>query len=185
MNSQAQEILHPLMVLLVGGPLYAEIVGYLWHRGTEHNGWLGNAIRHRHWVHHKVDYPTQLLRRDDVIGYKSAGSWSWYLAIASAITLAFGVLPLRDAACLSVGGTLYGTFVLGALHQAFHTQDHWLKRFQWFQTLVRRHDIHHWAAGNYGIALFFMDRLFGTLREDLPPAPEPMFPGYASPKKSS
>ncbi len=185
MSSYFHDLARLMFFFVIGGPLFAEIVGYSWHRGTEHNGWLGNSIRYRHWVHHKIDYPIKHLRREDVVGYKNAGSWSWYVAVGLAVLLIFIALPLRDALPLAISGSLYGKYVLGALHQAFHTQNHWLSRFRWFRTIERRHDIHHWVVGNYGIAFFFMDRIFGTLRDEFPEGPEEMFPDYIPPRKAN
>ena len=181
MSFQFFDAVRLLFYFAIGGPLFAEVIGYFWHRGAEHNGWLGNAIRYRHWIHHEVDYPTERLRPEDVVGYKSAGSWSWYVAAGGAILLALVTLPFRDALPLVAGGSLYGKYVVDALHKAFHIQGHWLIQFGWFRTMVRRHDIHHWAVGNYGIAFFFMDRIFGTLREEFPAVHEEMFPNFTSP----
>ncbi len=171
------DLLFTAILFAVGGPAFVEVIGYAWHRGAEHGGWMGQAIRHRHWVHHEQEYPTDNLRPKHVTAYRSAGSWSWYLLAAVTISLAFLLLPLRIAGSLTLGGGLYAWFVVNYLHKAFHLDGHWLNRFGWFRNLVRLHDIHHWAACNYGILFFGMDRLFKTLREEFPAQKEILFPG--------
>ena len=50
--------------------------------------------------------------------------------------------------------------------------------------LYEAHNIHHYDNMNYGICLFFMDRLFGTYTEDFPKDKDgklvkhPMFVSY-------
>ena len=95
---------------------------------------------------------------------------------AVSIGLAFLLLPPRVAGALSLGGAVYAWFVVNSLHRSFHIEGHWLNRFGWFKRLVRLHDIHHWAVGNYGILFFGMDRLFHTLRVEFPSHKEDLFP---------
>jgi len=173
------ELLRALWMFFVGGLVLVEVVGYIWHRTAEHLGLVGDGIRYRHWVHHELDYPTDNLRPKNVVKYKSAGSWSWYVLALSVIGLAFILLPIRDAVPLTIGGALYAYFVVNYFHEAFHVDNHWLNRFEWFKRLVKLHDIHHWAACNYGIVFFGMDRLLGTLREETPTQKEEIFPGLS------
>ncbi len=174
------EALFAAVLFAAGGPAFVEAIGYGWHRGAEHAGWLGDAIRYRHWVHHEREYPVNNLRPRPAAGYKSARSWSWYLLAAVTIALAFLLLPARFAAPLTLGGAMYAWFVVNRLHKAFHIDGHWLNRFGWFKSLVVLHDIHHWAPCNYGILFFGMDRLFNTLREEFPRQKEVLFPDFKS-----
>jgi hypothetical protein len=66
--------------------------------------------------------------------------------------------------------------VVDYFHRAFHLPRHWLHSYQWFQKLMKRHDIHHWTRGNYGIVFFWMDWLGRTLRDDFPFEKENLFP---------
>lgn len=172
------QVLAAAALLIVGGPVLVELVGYFWHREAEHMGRLGDGIRYRHWVHHEREYPTDNLRPKGRDTYRVAGSWSWFLLAGIIGSLVFIALPIRFAAPLTVGGMLYAWFVVNYFHRAFHIDKHWLNRFGWFRRLVRLHDIHHWEPGNYGIVFFAMDRLFGTYRAEFPPAKKSLFPGF-------
>lgn len=173
----ALDIIRAALLFAVGSVILSDVIGYLWHRWMEHNGWLGETIRHRHWVHHEQDYPVGNLRPVGVNTYRSAGSWSWYILAAGTLFLAYLALPLRDFVPLAIGGVLYAWYVVNYFHSAFHIEGHWLNRFVWFRHLVQLHDNHHWVPGNYSIVVPWMDWLFGTLREDLPTAKENIFPG--------
>ena len=154
-----------------------EAVGYVWHRFAEHLGWAGDTIRYRHWVHHETDYPVDNLRPMGQAAYRKAGAWTWFVVGGIAVALMFWFLPLQTAAPLAAGVALYAWCVISYLHSSFHVEGHWLERFAWFRRVRRLHDIHHWQPCNYGILFFWMDRLFGTLREDFPPRRENIFPG--------
>ena len=175
------DVLRAFLFFTVGAHVLDEVIGYLWHRAAEHNGMLGEAIRYRHWWHHMKDYPVEDLRPTGVAEYKSAGSWSWYVLAVGTLLLAFFALPLHDFVPLALGGIIYAWYGSNYFHSAFHIERHWLNRFQWFRRLVKRHDIHHWAPCNYGILFFWMDWLFGTLREDLPTAKENIFTDLKGP----
>ena len=49
------------------------------------------------------------------------------------------------------------------IHQAYHTKDHWLNKFDWFKKDKKIHFQHHVDPKvNYGIASHFSDVIFGT-----------------------
>lgn len=50
------------------------------------------------------------------------------------------------------------------LHDAFHIQNHWLERFNWFWRLRASHWVHHVEDRNFGIASLLWDRVFGSYR---------------------
>lgn len=180
MNIQFFPILRFTLFVLLGGPVVVEVVGYFWHRFAEHEGWLGDTIRYRHWVHHEQDYPTTNLRPAEAEKYQSAGSWSWYVVGSVTIGTLFLTLSLWQAVPLTIGGAAYALAVMNAFHTSFHIKDHWLNRFKWFPRLVLLHDIHHYGPCNYGIAFFIMDWLFGTLCETMPDKPQHNFPRLPS-----
>jgi sterol desaturase/sphingolipid hydroxylase (fatty acid hydroxylase superfamily) len=163
----------------LGVPL-VEVVGYLWHRFIEHGGLLGETLRHRHWVHHEREYPAENLRPNKQ--YQDAKDWSWYLlAVLTFCVLGLlawlHILPLPSMLALSVGGVVYARYVVGIFHDVYHLPDHWLHQFRWFRRLMYLHDLHHWTRCNYGIVVFWMDRLFCTYRQEKPSVPINVFPG--------
>jgi sterol desaturase/sphingolipid hydroxylase (fatty acid hydroxylase superfamily) len=174
------DALFALLLSSVGAVVLVEAIGYFWHRFAEHRGWLGDTVRYRHWVHHELDYPVDRLRPVGVKNYRKAGSWTWFVVGAAAVALMLYLLPLDQGLPLALGVVLYSWGVISYLHNRFHVEGHWLERFAWFRRIRRLHDIHHWQPGNYGILFFWMDRLFGTLREDFPPKRVNIFPGYRS-----
>jgi sterol desaturase/sphingolipid hydroxylase (fatty acid hydroxylase superfamily) len=159
-------VISQIISFLFIGPLFVEVGGYFWHRFAEHYGLLGETVRTRHIVHHQKDYPVQALRPKTA--YRSANSWSWYVLAVILIAAAYAIFPLRYSLPMIVGGLLYATFVVSNFHKSFHLHETWLQRFSWYERLVRLHDIHHYAPVNYGINLFFMDRLFGTYSTNMP-----------------
>lgn len=171
-----------VLLFTLGAVLLVEAIGYFWHRFAEHLGWLGDTIRYRHWVHHEVDYPIDRLRPAGEWQYHRAGAWTWFVLGGVAAVLIFWLLPLSVALPLALGAFLYSWGVISYLHDRFHVEGHWLTKFAWFQRVRRLHDIHHWQPCNYGILFFWMDRLFGTLREDFPPQRIDIFPDYRGPQ---
>jgi sterol desaturase/sphingolipid hydroxylase (fatty acid hydroxylase superfamily) len=169
-----------LLLCSVVAVALVEAIGYFWHRFAEHLGWAGDTVRYRHWVHHERDYPVGRLRPSGAREYRAAGSWTWFALGAVVIALIFLLLPFAYALPLALGSLLYAWGVIGYLHERFHVDGHWLQRFSWFRRIRRLHDIHHWRPCNYGILFFWMDRLFGTLREDFPRERENIFPGRIS-----
>jgi hypothetical protein len=80
------------------------------HRFVENGGLLGEALRHRHWVHHEREYPAGNLRPNK--HYQDAKDWSWYaLAFLTFCMLGllgwFHILKLPSMLALSMGGVVY------------------------------------------------------------------------------
>jgi len=182
-----------LSVLLIAGPLIVEVTGYFWHRFVAHEGtlapivgrWAADAIRRPHWQHHEEEYPETNLRPASPYGdtYRSAGDWSWHvlavLLIGLFIGLAVsGLMPLYIFFPLIIGGLVYAKFAVANFHKWFHLPRHPLHNYQWFQDLIKYHDIHHWEPSNYGIVFMFMDRLCGTFRSEFPLRKTDIFNGY-------
>jgi sterol desaturase/sphingolipid hydroxylase (fatty acid hydroxylase superfamily) len=148
------------------GPLVVEVVGYFWHRYVEHKCKLGTLLATRHYEHHEVFYPVEKLRGHDT--YMDAKSWTWYAVgvVTSAIVLL--TLPHSSALFVLLGAWAYAWGLTLHMHTAFHVRKHCLWRFKWFRRIARLHDIHHYDNCNYGICLFFMDRIFGTYKDQFP-----------------
>ena len=170
-------MLPQLLVVIIGlliGPVLVEVAGYVWHRYAEHKGIMGEIVRHKHIVHHEVLYPIDDLRHGE--HYEDAHSWTWYAVGGLGTALFLYFIPLQLSVPITIGGWAYGMF-LEFCHRAYHLPKHVLHRFKWYKTLERRHDIHHYGPYNYGILVFFMDRIFGTLRDDFPEKKIDGFPG--------
>jgi sterol desaturase/sphingolipid hydroxylase (fatty acid hydroxylase superfamily) len=147
------------------GVFSVEFVGYFWHRWVEHRELLGKGVTFRHYRHHEVEYPVNKLRTKN---YRNANSWTWYVVGTITTVCAAYIAPWQYAVAFGIGGWVYAWGIVLNMHSAFHVSDHLLWKFKWFQKLVHLHDIHHYDNCNYGICLFFMDKLFGTYRDDFP-----------------
>lgn len=156
------------------GPLVVEVIGYFWHRWVEHNAVFGHSIQRYHIKHHEQDYPVEKLRPASR-KYKSARSWSWYLAtlVLVGLTLVLVSRPYNFVMILS--GLVYARFVISYMHTRFHVRQHWLTRTSFFQRIQKLHDIHHYGPYNYGILFYFMDRIFGTYRTTFPKSKQTNF----------
>ncbi len=157
------------------GVISVEVLGYIWHRFVEHDGFLGDGLRYRHWVHHEVLYPPKRLRPSG--RYHDAGSWTWYLAGGVCSVLALILLPLDLSVPFVVAAWLYGLF-LEVLHRSFHIFHSWFKRWGWWSHLRSLHDRHHQGHYNFGVLLFGMDLLFGTKLSKGKVKDKSRFPGY-------
>ena len=141
------------------GVFAVEFVGYFWHRWVEHKELLGRGVTFRHYKHHEVEYPVNKLRTDS---YRNANSWTWYVVGMTASVVAPFIAPWQYALPFAISGWVYAWIIVLNMHSAFHVKGHLLWRYKWFQKLVKLHDIHHYENCNYGICLFFMDKIFGT-----------------------
>jgi sterol desaturase/sphingolipid hydroxylase (fatty acid hydroxylase superfamily) len=153
------------LLFFLAGPFVVELVGYFWHRWVEHRELLGKTVAFRHYKHHETEYPVNRLRTNE---YRNANSWTWYVVGISASIIAPLVAPIEYAIPFALGAWVYAWGIVLNMHTAFHVNGHFLWKYKWFQKLVKLHDIHHYDNVNYGICLFFMDRLFGTYTEDFP-----------------
>jgi len=154
------------LLFFVAAPLVVEVTGYFWHRFVEHSGIFGENIRFKHWIHHERDYPTTSLRPSKK--YTSAKSYGWYILTVFLVVSTYLLLPLHYSMPMILGGLIYAKFVISAFHSSFHKKNFWMNRYNWYKELVRLHDIHHYKPVNYGINIFFLDKLFGTFSERMP-----------------
>lgn len=166
------DILIHIVCFLILGPFIAELVGYFWHRFIEHKGYFGEEFSYRHYCHHEIEYPIHKLRTKE---YKDANSWTWYVLAAGASVGIFFILPTSYAVATMIGSWIYAYACLLFFHTAFHIKGHFLWKYKWFRKLVRLHDIHHYDNCNYGICMFFFDRLFGTYRDTFPDKKQKVF----------
>jgi sterol desaturase/sphingolipid hydroxylase (fatty acid hydroxylase superfamily) len=179
----------PKLILTVAAACaFAEFVGY-WLHVLLHNEKIPYLSRN-HMIHHLVIYapnkPMRPSRAYLAANYDRASilgiGLEWLLPVAvivplSLIALRFaGLGPVLQAAFIaaSLG---WGLLMFSYMHDAMHQKWFWMERSalwrRWFLRARRLHDVHHMdldASGrmtrNYGICLFYFDRLFGSLTEE-------------------
>ena len=174
----------------------AELVGYVLHRIMHSERFP--SLNRAHMIHHIEFYgPTQAMRttkyKDATHGKAALGNigmeWvipsaailgvSWLTMIAMHVGWKYEVIVM--ATLLS-----WPIFMFSYLHDRMHLHNFWMERAPvlniWFKNARRLHDIHHHSLNdrgrmdrNYGIGLFFFDRLFGTLAKRHGPL---NWPGY-------
>jgi sterol desaturase/sphingolipid hydroxylase (fatty acid hydroxylase superfamily) len=169
---------------LAASILASELLGYLLHR-LLHSGTIGFLSR-SHMRHHLLLYGPLHSQRpgssyhDATTDSISLGNIGLEWLMPGALLLALSVTLLHF---LRVSVTYQSIFVAGSLawsflmfsylHDRMHIADFWMERNpwlnRWFVSAREAHDIHHWALNdqglmdkNFGIALFFFDRVFGT-----------------------
>lgn len=168
-----------ITVAVIGGALFSEFGGYVWHRWVAHLGllrWLPNDfLRRRHFDHHesKDKYPPGQLRS---ARYQESCEITFhFLAIVLLPIIAFLIwmqfIGWLSAIALILGALLYGILVQGTLHTWYHLEDSTLKkswllqpRWVWklFCWLRDCHDVHHFLRRNYFILIPLPDLIFGT-----------------------
>lgn len=171
-----------IVIFVVLGVLFAEIVGYFLHRllHSERIAWLSKG----HMIHHLQLYGPQMSQRSEV--YKNPPHAPRHLSIGSEwlvpvlVLLAGGVTALTLIGVSTVdqvaffGATVGWTLLLfNYMHDAMHLQNFWMLRWswtnRWFRRTRRLHDIHHVRVtddglmdANFGICFHWLDRIFGT-----------------------
>lgn len=176
-----------ILLWAAAGCLYAEFMGY-WLHVLMHSERLP-ALSRAHMIHHlrlyAPDRPQRPSREYALSTYGRANvlglGLEWLLPIALLLAGAWllagalGAGPYARAA-FSGAGLGWGALMFWYMHDAMHLQGFWMEDSplwrDWFLVLRRRHDIHHMdlsPAGrmdkNYGICLFWFDRLFGSFSD--------------------
>lgn len=162
----------------------AEMVGYGLHR-LLHSGRLPRLSR-AHMIHHLELYgPKQAMRgptyRNTTEGQPALGNigLEWVVPSAAILVLIWGALymlgaglPYRVLAISILTG--WPSLMFSYVHDRMHLENIWLERVPavriWYRKARRLHDIHHCSLNdegkmnrNFGIGLFWYDRIFGTL----------------------
>jgi sterol desaturase/sphingolipid hydroxylase (fatty acid hydroxylase superfamily) len=162
----------------------AEMVGYGLHR-LLHSGRFPRLSR-AHMIHHMELYgPIQAMRgakyKDATEGRSALGNigLEWVVPSAAILVLIWGALymlgaglPYRVLAISILTG--WPLLMFSYVHDRMHLENIWLERLPvariWYRKARRLHDIHHRSLNdegkmdrNFGIGLFWYDRLFGTL----------------------
>jgi sterol desaturase/sphingolipid hydroxylase (fatty acid hydroxylase superfamily) len=179
-------VLHFLSVAAVSG-VFTELVGY-WLHVLLHSEKIPFLSRN-HMIHHLVVYPPNRAQRpsgeyrgstDDRAALLGIGL-EWLVPsglILSGLLVLFRCFSIRlaDQAVFIGIALAWGTFMFGYMHDAMHLKGFWMEKSRvlgrWLADSRRRHDIHHMdlaADGrmdkNYGICLFWFDRLFGSFAD--------------------
>lgn len=141
-------------------------LGYWVHRWFHHHTSYRFYDAHMH--HHIEHYPPLDFWSEK---YRGAGLNSTvipFILAFSPLVLVAAWLTFSGILSMPVGIVLLATTALTGLahdyiHDQFHLTGSWLVKFDWFKQLRTRHHIHHLDMhANYGILVFWWDRLFGT-----------------------
>lgn len=153
-NSKPIKLL--LIVFIVIFTLFiSEIGGYLWHRFGAHTSFVP-PVRETHIEHHISD-----------LTHDAHEDFYWILLVLSGIAILFLILTYYGLPWY-IGATIYTILFLSYtwtwyIHAAYHTENHWLERYDWFNRDRKLHFQHHQNVHtNYSIATHFPDKIFGT-----------------------
>lgn len=148
----------------------ASLFGYVVHKSL-HQKWSGRLHR-AHMTHHITLYPPEDCVSDE---YRNPGKDNTVIIFGAAalplvaLPIILGALHMLSLALVitSLFVMIVMSFLHGYLHDSFHIKNHWLYRMPLVNKIFSRwvyiHWLHHVDMNtNYGIFLFFLDRLFGT-----------------------
>lgn len=134
----------------------SELAGYIVHKLAH---WPKTGLLYEtHLVHHFKHYPPKRYTSKRYLGNLRTSFIWWFIPAFLLIgILAWCILPLSlFITALATMST--AAIVNTTLHDSFHVENHWLKRFKWHQRLVIIHYIHHInVKKNLGIYFFFFD----------------------------
>ena len=151
--------------------LITNLFGYVIH-WMLHQRWA-TQFNKTHMAHHKL-YPAKNFTSDL---YRDAGkdsSFKIFIVMAIPLILIPIILGLSNIisiylviSILIIEGIM--GFLHNYLHDAFHTNNHWLSKIplikNMFNTLVRLHYYHHANMNlNFGIFTFYWDKLLKTFK---------------------
>lgn len=148
--------------------LFTTFFGYVVHKAF-HKPWMGRAYK-AHMNHHLKQYPPNDFYSDK---YRSAGKDNTvYLFILAFLPILFTIKLLMYLSILTapVGVAMLAVMIgVGLLHNyihdAFHLNKTFLRKFKFFKRLEKLHYIHHIdMRKNLGIYTFIWDKVFKTFR---------------------
>lgn len=153
-------IVYIILLIVVG-----EAFSYAWHRYMTHTNFeqfILVDIRSTHKIHHK-----------DGTYETDSNDFIWLILVFMMVQLWTGILIMVNIlpGIVSVVSLLiFGLVIVWNwwLHKAYHEQEHWLNKYEWFKEKKKRHFVHHKnPKKNYGIASNFMDKIFGTWNDEI------------------
>jgi sterol desaturase/sphingolipid hydroxylase (fatty acid hydroxylase superfamily) len=169
-------VLNPV-VMFICGCLIVETIGYAYHRYMQHVTFFarsGQMIRRNnrfHWIHHMIVYPFgKTFKRDSDYVSPGDGSYSTWTVPATIVCTLFLLThhPLTLAyipgnVAFLLGITFQSLYLIELSHHRFHQVHHPWEHSKIFKKVEEIHTLHHYdQRTNFGIAVPFMDFLFGT-----------------------
>jgi len=137
-----------LVIIIIITLLIGESSSYIWHRYSHEKDTL-NKI---HQLHHSKDLKDKALED--------------FLVATILFTSSISVLKkfLSDFLITIVGITFFFTLISDwYIHSSYHTESHWLNKYEWFRKQKRNHFEHHInPKTNFGIKSNFFDGIFST-----------------------
>jgi len=151
------------LFLSVGLIYLSELGAYFWHRYGTHEDYIPNllGVQETHKKHHTI---IEDLAHGDffyvaifLLFFALFLIYLYYIKVISFLLILSIYIPIFIA-------SLYSYFI----HSAYHIDDHWLLKYEWFRNDKRIHFHHHKdQTTNYGIATHFCDVIFDTFNYGL------------------
>ena len=170
-------------LVVIGSFVFAEIYGYFLHILL--HSYIFPSLSVGHMNHHILSYPSgKKMRHREYIQETNGGrlifglGLEWLvpsiilLLITVAIELFIGLSFAQIVTSISIL-LFYSIFLFWFLHETLHIKGHKILKIKffkkWYLHARKMHDIHHHYINetglmnkNYGIAFFWLDRVFGT-----------------------
>jgi hypothetical protein len=147
--------------IVLGMIILSEFGAYFWHRFGAHTEILP-PVKNTHDIHHTI------------VEDQAHGDFFYVLVL---LVLYFGIL-LYAYHRLYITWALFFylyipvvfTFLSNYfLHYAYHVEDHWLNKYEWFRNDKRIHFQHHKdQSKNFGIVTHFSDHILDTFDYGFP-----------------
>lgn len=150
------------MLIIISTIIMGEFISYMYHRFVSHKDLLINFIsRKTHRLHHILWFKD----REDKAFEDFYMVVFFLLLIGSSLVVVNHITKSRFTMKLWL---VYITMCLFSIykswiHAAYHTPDHFLNRYKFFQEWKKQHEIHHLNPKvNFSLSWFFFDKLFNT-----------------------
>jgi len=147
--------------IVVGMVFLSEIGAYFWHRFGAHTDILP-PVKKTHDIHHTI------------VEDKAFGDFFYVFML---LVLYFGILLyayqiafITKALFLYLYIPVVLTFLMNFyVHSAYHIENHWLNRYEWFRNDKRIHFQHHKdETKNFGILTHMTDHMLNTFNYGFP-----------------
>lgn len=146
--------------LIVSVIILSELAAYFWHRIASHSDLVLSNIHDTHRIHHTSDLKHQA--NEDFL-WIIIGLIGLYIVFLIGFSLGIFNLPTAIIIPTVITSIFACTWYV---HSAYHIEDHWLNKYDWFKNNKARHFIHHDLPDkNYGIITQIPDMLFGTFEQ--------------------
>ncbi|NNL88580.1 MAG: sterol desaturase family protein [Marinicaulis sp.] len=149
----------PFLASIAAGMLLFPIAWYVTHRFILHGSWmfktpfLASLWKRVHYDHHRFPNDLSVL-------------FGGLHTTLPTIFLAAGPLGWLIHGAAGAAGAIAGTVIMTCVTEFLHAGEHlaFEPKSKFWKDMKRRHLAHHFhdESGNFGIAEFFWDRIFGT-----------------------